>query len=150
MSNKIRVRMRLHWALQDVLEVEAAWRGIRLGTLVNQCLHEELAKARKAGLQNCLFEDTRECDRREGEMEASPDAFYLLPPLALRKQYIPTHARALDAKGQVSLFFEPDEEELLRQLVEKERLRDTETIFSYRYILVGLLLNSPVCEELRG
>lgn len=150
MADKIRLRMRLHWALQEVLEVEAAWQGIRLGTLVNRCLHEELAKVRQAGLENCLFEDTRECDSREGEIEKDPGSFYLLPPLELRKQYIPTHSRSLDAKGQVSIFLEPDEEQILRAMVEKERLRDTEYVFSYRYILVGLLLNSPVCEELRG
>lgn len=157
-TNKTRIRMRLQWQIKEILETEAAWRGVRFGTFVNQCIHTELEKVRAAGIDNCVFLDM---DSESGT-DSSGGETYEFPTLALRKMYLPTHtpggATTVESRlcgqrkgygSQISLFFEQWEIDLLDQLVKKENLRDTVTIFSYRYILVGLLLNSAACAELK-
>lgn len=151
-----RVRIRLHIDIQDAIDREAAWQGVKIGTLTNRIVREELAKIEAVGPDNCLICGSREYTQRAAEWQSRPAAFYLLPDFALRERYTPTNGRGIDSGAQVTLYLTPAQVGILHALAAREMLRGTwkrgadgaVEITSYRYVLVGLLLNHPLLAEL--
>lgn len=147
-SSKVRVRIRLHLMIQEVLEREAAWEGVRLGTLVNQILQKQFDEIQRVGISNCRFADA--------EPDVNTEEYYIIPSSDERRQYMPTNGRGQDAGAQVSLFMSAEQFDCLLYLAEQEMRQGTwrrgkdgnVEITSVRYIVVGLLLNSPQLKEL--
>ena len=147
-SSKLRVRIRLHLAIQEVLEREADWEGIRLGTLTNRILQNEFDEIQRVGIENCRFADS--------EPDAETEKYYIIPSSEERKQYMPTNSRGQESGAQVSLFMSEQQYEYLCTLTKQEMRQGTWkrdkdgniTVTSVRYIIVGLLLNSPQLKEL--
>ena len=153
---KERVRIRLHVDIEAAIQREAARQGIKLGTLTNRIVKEELGKIRSIGADCCLFPDAVNYERDRGERERRGEAVYTFPAFELRERYTPSNGRGINAGSQVTLCLEPEQIALLRQLAEKDRIRGTwktsedgEIVFvSYRFILVGLFLKNPLLQDL--
>ena len=134
---KYRLRIRLHRKIYDLLEMEALWQDSKIGTLANRILQEELAKLRQA--------------------EKHPESYYVLPSFDCREKYMPTHGRGLDTKGQVTLLVTAEQLQLIDALFDRESgcvrglysESQGQTVKSYRYQIVGLLLHNPLLQELQ-
>lgn len=152
--DKERIRIRLHVDLQEVIECEAAWRGIRVGTLANRILQEELEKLCSVNADHILIEGTPEYEDRVGEIEQNPKNYYLLPDFTLRERYTPNNGRGIDSGTQISLYITKAQHEALNRLAEQDQIRGTlklengkTVVVSYRYVLTGLFLNSAVMRK---
>ena len=66
---KERVRIRLHVDIEAAIQREAARQGIKLGTLTNRIVKEELGKIRSIGADCCLFPDAVNYERDREERE---------------------------------------------------------------------------------
>ena len=148
-EEKVKINLRVGIRIRDILEGEASFEDIRIGSLTNRLLQEELAKMQAVGADHCLMEDTNEY--RAALPEAGGGAgYYILPRLANIEKYISTR---LDNKNypQISLYFTPEQVELMQDLVRRQRIRSTldkGLVKSYRYVVVGMLLNHPLCRSL--
>ncbi len=151
-----RVRIRLYIDINEAIDREAAWQGVKIGTLTNRIVREELAKIEAVGLENCLFRGSLAYNARAAEIEKSPEKFYVIPSFDLRERYTPSNGRGIDVGSQVSLYLTDEQVGILHDLAAREMLRGTwkrgddgaVEVTSYRYILVGLLLNHPILAEL--
>lgn len=149
-EEKVKVNMRLGMRVREAVVTEAAGEGLRVGTMTNLILQEELAKMMKVGADNCVMADTKEYYEKVSAITASRDTFYILPPLKDIEAYIGT---SLDDKQypQVSLYFTNAQIELMQEIAKKQRIATTiesGRVKSYRYIVMGMLLNNPVCRSL--
>lgn len=104
----------------------------------------------KVGADNCVMADTKEYHEKVSAITASRDTFYIFPPLKDIEAYIGT---SLDDKQypQVSLYFTNAQIELMQEIAKKQRIATTiesGRVKSYRYIVMGMLLNNPVCRSL--
>ena len=153
---KERVRIRLHVDIEVAIQREATRQGIKLGTLTNRIIKEELGKIQHTGADGCLFPDAVHYERDRVERERKGKAVYTFPAFELRERYTPSNGRGINAGSQVTLCLEPEQIALLRQLAGKDRIRGTwkttdegETVIvSYRFILVGLFLKNPLLQDL--
>ena len=126
---KYRLRIRLHRKIYDLLEMEALWQDSKIGTLANRILQEE----------------------------KHPESYYVLPSFDCREKYMPTHGRGLDTKGQVTLLVTAEQLQLIDALFDRESgcvrglysESQGQTVKSYRYQIVGLLLHNPLLQELQ-
>ena len=144
---KYRLRIRLHRKIYDLLEMEALWQDSKIGTLANRILQEELAKLWQVGLDHCVCGDEDAASARRIEAEKHPESYYMLPSFDCREKYMPTHGRGLDTKGQVTLLVTADRESgCVRGLYSESQ---GQTVKSYRYQIVGLLLHNPLLQELQ-
>lgn len=154
---KYRLRIRLHRKIYDLLEMEALWQDSKIGTLANHILQEELAKLRQVGLDHCVCGDEDAASARRIEAEKHPERYYMLPSFDCREKYMPTHGRGLDTKGQVTLLVTAEQLQLIDALFDRESgcvrglysESQGQTVKSYRYQIVGLLLHNPLLQELQ-
>lgn len=149
-EEKVKVNMRLGMRVREAVEVEAAGEGLRIGTMTNLILQEELAKMMRVGADNCVMADTKEHHQKMSAINASRNDFYIFPQLNDIEAYIGT---SLDNKQypQVSLYFTNAQIELMQVIAKKQRIATTleaGRVKSYRYIVMGMLLNNPVCRSL--
>lgn len=148
---KQRIRIRLHYKIYDAIELEAAWQDSKVGTIANRILQEEFAQISRVGLAHCL------CADADAPADAEGEGYYVLPSLDCREKYMPTHGRGLETKGQVTLMVTDEQREILEQLFARESrlVRGVysesmgETVKSYRYQIVGMLLHNPLLRELQ-
>ena len=81
----------------------------------------------------------------------------MLPSFNCREKYMPTHGRGLDTKGQVTLLVTAEQLQLIDALFDRESgcvrglysESQGQTVKSYRYQIVGLLLHNPLLQELQ-
>ena len=136
---KYRLRIRLHRKIYDLLEMEALWQDSKIGTLANRILQEELAKLRQVGLDHCVCGDEDAASARRIEAEKHPESYYMLPT------------------GQVTLLGTAEQLQLIDALFDRESgcvrglysESQGQTVKSYRYQIVGLLLHNPLLQELQ-
>ena len=91
------------------------------------------------------------------EAEKHPESYYILPSFDCREKYMPTHGRGLDTKGQVTLLVTAEQLQLIDALFDRESgcvrglysESQGQTVKSYRYQIVGLLLHNPLLQELQ-
>ena len=122
-----------------------------------QKYQEELAKLRQAGLDHCVCGDEDAASARRIEAEKHPERYYMLPSFDCREKYMPTHGRGLDTKGQVTLLVTAEQLQLIDALFDRESgcvrglysESQGQTVKSYRYQIVGLLLHNPLLQELQ-
>ena len=120
-------------------------------------LQEELAKLRQVGLDHCVCGDEDAASARRIEAEKHPERYYMLPSFDCREKYMPTHGRGLDTKGQVTLLVTAEQLQLIDALFDRESgcvrglhsESQGQTVKSYRYQIVGLLLHNPLLQELQ-
>jgi len=118
---------------------------------------EELAKLRQVGLDHCVCGDEDAASARRIEAEKHPESYYMLPSFDCREKYMPTHGRGLDTKGQVTLLVTAEQLQLIDALFDRESgcvrglysESQGQTVKSYRYQIVGLLLHNPLLQELQ-
>ena len=154
---KQRLRIRLHHKIYEALELEAVWQDSRIGTQANRIMQEEFARL-QAVAPDCIL-----CGADEGDAEklraaaAHPEQYYVFPSLDCREKYMPTHGRGLDTKGQVTLLVTAEQLQLIDALFDRESgcvrglysESQGQTVKSYRYQIVGLLLHNPLLQELQ-
>ena len=120
-------------------------------------MQEELAKLRQVGLDHCVCGDEDAASARRIEAEEHPESYYMLPSFDCREKYMPTHGRGLDTKGQVTLLVTAEQLQLIDALFDRESgcvrglysESQGQTVKSYRYQIVGLLLHNPLLQELQ-
>ena len=103
----------------------------------------------------CGDEDAASARRIEAEKH--PESYYVLPSFDCREKYMPTHGRGLDTKGQVTLLVTAEQLQLIDALFDRESgcvrglhsESQGQTVKSYRYQIVGLLLHNPLLQELQ-
>ena len=142
--------MRLSLRLRNILECEAAVEDVRVGTVVNRLLQEEIDKMILVGADRCLMFGTREYRAAESDVKEYPALYYILPSEQTIQKYIGT--RLDDSKyPQMSLYFTEEQHELLQALVKKQRIPTTVQngmVKSFRYVIVGMLLNNRLFDRL--
>ena len=128
---KQRIVIRVHYSVRTILEREAIWKGTTVGGLANSIIRRELEQVARQGI----------------------DAYHLAP-MALRQRYLPTRAGLSSGTQQISLYLSDGEMDLVRTLVRREDIYGTyneETgDYTYRYVIIGLLLNGQAFGELWG
>lgn len=149
-EEKVKINIRVGIRIRDLLEGEAAFEDIRVGSLTNRLLQEELKKMALAGAPRCVMQDSKEYKEKLPDIEADRNSYYLFPKLSDIEKYISTR---LDNKNypQISLYFTSQQVELMTEVVQKQRIRSTIVdgrVKSYRYIIIGMLLNHPLCRKL--
>lgn len=151
-----RIRIRLYVDIDEAIDREAVWQGIKVGTLTNKIIQEELNKIEAVGLKNCLIQGTSDYNSKKEKIEKNPQQFYLIPAFTIRERYTPSNGRGIETGSQVSLYVTEEQLSIIRSLAKIEKIRGTWkydddgaiVVTSYRYILVGLLLNNPILSEL--
>lgn len=146
---KTRILIRFQPMIGDCLEYEAAFEGIRFGTLANRLLREELDKLENIGIENCFIKDTEEYENALPEIEQGRRV-YILPSQETISRYIPKkNARTINR--QVSFIIYEHDREVLEEIVRLQDIMGTMEygeVVSYRYAIHGLLLNNPVIQRL--
>ena len=146
---KTRILIRFQPMIGDCLEYEAAFEGIRFGTLANRLLREEMDKLENIGIENCFIKDTEEYENALPEIEQGRRV-YILPSQETISRYIPKkNARTINR--QVSFIIYEHDREVLEEIVRLQDIMGTMEygeVVSYRYAIHGLLLNNPVIQRL--
>lgn len=151
MDEKTKINLRVGLKIRDILEGEAAVEDVRIGTLANRVLREELEKVLAVGSNKCLIVDSKDYQALQPDIKENRNNYYLFPTIRTTSSFIATQ---LDDKNypQISFYFTSDEVEVMQELVRKQRIpytiRDDGSIKSYRYVVAGMLLNNPLFDEL--
>ena len=145
---KRRILIRFQPLIADCLEYQAAYLGIKVGTITNELIRDELKKIEAVGIKNCFVQDSEEYETVLSEIRKGREA-YILPSKDRIQRYLPDkNGRTLNR--QISIFLTENEAELLDQIVRLQDIMGTMKygeISSYRYAVHGLLLNSPVIKR---
>lgn len=150
-DEKTKINLRVGLKIRDIFEGEAAVEDVRIGTLANRVLREELEKVLSIGSNNCLIIGSRDYEKSQSKIQENRSNYYLFPTIKTTSSFIATQ---LDNKNypQISFYFTPKEIEVMQELVRKQRIpytiRDDGSIKSYRYVVAGMLLNNPLFDEL--
>ena len=78
-DEKVKINMRVGQRLREVLEGRAAVEDIRVGTLTNRLLQEELGKVLAVGAEHCVVEGEGEYEQHREEIAKSRDQYYIFP-----------------------------------------------------------------------
>lgn len=151
-EDKIKVNIRVGKLLKDLLEEEAAVEDLRIGTMANILVKEELEKAMAVGVQNCYTVDGKDYCVMKEPIDTYPEDFYVFPNQKKVDGFLRTKPSD-ENYPQISFYFTPEQMDVMEQLVKKQGVRYTVrngVVKSYRYIVVGLLLNHPLCKELNA
>ena len=149
-EEKVKINIRLGIRIRDVIDGEAAVEDVRIGTLANRLLQEELEKVMNVGLEHCVFCGSKEYKEKQIDIEASREEYYIFPATETTNKYIATQ---LDDKvyPQISFYFTPEQVETMTALVIKQRIPYTVRngkVKSYRFIIAGMLLNHSLLDSL--
>lgn len=148
-KSRVRVLIRFQPLISDCLEYEAAFEGIRVGTLANRLLQEELSKIEMVGARNCFVLDSEEYEDALAEIKQGRGV-YIIPTQETISGYLPAKmARTINR--QVTFWMTESQQELLNQIVRIQDIMgtlDNGKVASYRYAIHGLLLNNPVIQKL--
>ncbi len=137
--------------MRDVLDDEAAVEDVRISTLANRMCQEELQKVMDVGIDNCFITNSKEYRNIQESDSNTDDKYYLFPKVSETEKFISTQ---WDNKmyPQISFYFTLEQMEIMQQLVMKQRIPKTISngeVKSYRYVIVGMLLNHSVSRSLR-
>lgn len=151
-EDKVKINIRVGIRIRELLEGEAAFEDVRTGSLTNRLLQEELKKMVAVGATHCIMQDSKEYKEKILDIEADRSSYYILPRLNDVERYISTK---LDNKNypQISLYFTSQQVGLMKEIVQKQRIRSTVVdgkVKSYRYVIIGMLLNHPLCRKLEA
>ena len=141
-DEKVKINMRVGQRLREVLEGRAAVEDIRVGTLTNRLLQEELGKVLAVGAEHCVVEGEDEYEQHCEEIAQNRDQYYIFPSdAAVDDNMFP----------QISLYFTKEQHEVMNEIVLRRGAWKTVQngrVKSYRYVIVGMLLNNPACRKL--
>lgn len=150
-EKKVRVIIRPHKQIRACLEQEATYEGLRVATLANSILQEELQKIDSVGLENCVMQDSEKYKMLVRENKVR-DSYYIIPSRLMINSYVPLISpNAKESTKQVSFFVYPEQLEILKavtMLIKAKGSIKNGKISSYRFAVAALLLNNPVCKEL--
>ena len=149
-EKKIKVNLRVGLRIRELLDGEAAVEDVRIGTLANKILQDELGKIFAVGADHCFVMDSRDFVSLQNDISDSRSSYYIFPAKKEIDKYISTQ---LDNKmyPQISFYFSSEQIEIMQSLVIKQRIPKTirnGEVKSYRYVIAGMLLNHPLCAEL--
>lgn len=150
-ENKHRILIRFQPLVYDKLEYEAAFEGVKLGSIANRLLQEELSKIEEVGISNCFVLDTEDYEKALPEIRQGREV-YILPPQETIVKYLPDKI-GKTINRQVSFYLPKQKYELLTQIVRLQDIMGTmdgDRVSSFRYAVHGLLLNNPLVKKLEG
>ena len=141
--------IRLHPALFDVIDSEAAYRGEKAGTVANRILAEELERVEAVGIEHCVVRDSRRYNDIP-ESERVGEGWYVLPTKAEIAKHLPSRGIGSISK-QVSFYFSDKNLAVLEKIVRMQNIvktMDSEgEILTIRFAVVGLMLNNKLLSE---
>ena len=151
-EDKIKINIRVGKRLKELLEEEAAVEDLRIGTMANILVKEELDKVMAVGISHCYTVDGKDYRVMKEPFDTYPEDFYVFPQPKKVDSFLRTKPGDENCP-QISFYFTPEQMDVMKQLVKKQGVRYTVRngiVKSYRYIVVGLLLNHPLCKELNA
>ena len=101
-DEKVKINMRVGQRLREVLEGRAAVEDIRVGTLTNRLLQEELGKVLAVGAEHCVVEGEDEYEQHCEEIAQNRDQ-YFLPMLQLMTICPPKRTTPCSRKSRSTL-----------------------------------------------
>ena len=149
-DEKVKINMRVGQRLREVLEGRAAVEDIRVGTLTNRLLQEELGKVLAVGAEHCVVEGEDEYEQHREEIAKSRDQYYIFASDAAVDDNMSTKEDNT-VFPQISLYFTKEQHEVMNEIVLRRGAWKTVQnghVKSYRYVIVGMLLNNPACRKL--
>lgn len=149
-DEKVKINMRVGQRLREVLEGRAAVEDIRVGTLTNRLLQEELGKVLAVGAEHCVVEGEDENEQHCEEIAQNRDQYYIFPSDAAVDDNMSTKEDNT-VFPQISLYFTKEQHEVMNEIVLRRGAWKTVQngrVKSYRYVIVGMLLNNPACRKL--
>ena len=136
-NDKTRILVRFRPEISECFELQAIYEGLRVGTIANRVLREEIEKVRREGKGHIITRDSAEFEEYETAGEGS-DPVYVLPNAKEVIAYMPDQARKRGTKD--------DEIKALNEVVYAQDIRiamDCGEIVTYRFAILALLLNAP-------
>lgn len=149
-DEKVKINMRVGQRLREVLEGRAAVEDIRVGTLTNRLLQEELGKVLAVGAEHCVVAGEDEYEQHCEEIAKNRDQYYIFPSDAAVDDNMSTKEDNT-VFPQISLYFTKEQHEVMNEIVLRRGAWKTVQnghVKSYRYVIVGMLLNNPACRKL--
>lgn len=150
MMEKERILIRFRPEIYECFELEAAYQGLRVGTVANQLLISELNKAANAGQEHCVVFGSEEY---AAIPERERSSYYVLPESKKIIEYLPEQTGKRGAKPinkQVTFYLTEDQLETLKKIVQIQDIRkstDRGKIITYRFAVLGLLLNNKALDR---
>ena len=147
---KERVLIRFRPEIYECFELEAAYQGLRVGTVANQLLISELNKVANAGQEHCVVWGTEEY---AAIPEDKRSRYYVLPDSKTIIEYLPEQTGKRGAKPinkQITFYLTEDQFETLEKIVQIQDIRksmDRGKIVTYRFAVLGLLLNNEALDR---
>ena len=142
---KERVLIRFRPEIYECFELEAAYQGLRVGTIANQLLISELNKAASVKPEHCVVFGSIP--------EGKRSSYYVLPESKDIIEYLPEQTGKRGAKPinkQVTFYLMEDQLETLKKIVRIQDIRksmDHGQIVTYRFAVLGLLLNNEALDR---
>ena len=91
-NDKTRILVRFRPEISECFELQAIYEGLRVGTIANRVLREEIEKVRRAGKGHIITRDSAEFEEYETAGKGS-DPVYVLPNAKEVIAYMPDQAR---------------------------------------------------------
>lgn len=103
-DEKVKINMRVGQRLREVLEGRAAVEDIRVGTLTNRLLQEELGKVLAVGAEHCVVEGEDEYEQHREEIaKIGINIIFFLPMLQLMTICPPKRTTPCSRKSRSTL-----------------------------------------------
>ena len=124
---KERVLIRFRPEIYECFELEAAYQGLRVGTIANQLLISELNKAASVKPEHCVVFGSEDY---AAIPEGKRSSYYVLPESKDIIEYLPEQTGKRGAKP-----------------INKQVTMDHGQIVTYRFAVLGLLLNNEALDR---
>ena len=147
---KERILIRFRPEIYECFELEAAYQGLRVGTIANQLLISELNKAASVKPEHCVVFGSEDY---AAIPEGKRSSYYVLPESKDIIEYLPEQTGKRGAKPinkQVTFYLMEDQLETLKKIVRIQDIRksmDHGQIVTYRFAVLGLLLNNEALDR---
>ena len=145
METKERVLIRFRPEIYECFELEAAYEGLRVGTIANRLLISEIKKVARVGKGHCVVSGSEE---DMAIPEGKKQEYYVLPASRDVIEYLPEQTGKRGGKPinkQVTFYLTEEQLEILKAVVRIQDIRksmDCGEIVTYRFAVLGLLLNN--------
>jgi hypothetical protein len=145
MEKKERVLIRFRPEIYECFELEAAYEGLRVGTIANRLLISEIKKVARVGKGHCVVSGSEE---DMAIPEGKKQDYYVLPASRDVIEYLPEQTGKRGGKPinkQVTFYLTEEQLEILKAVVRIQDIRksmDCGEIVTYRFAVLGLLLNN--------
>lgn len=129
--------------------MEAAYQGLRVGTIANQLLISELNKAASVEPEHCVVFGSEDY---AAIPEGKRSSYYVLPESKDIIEYLPEQTGKRGAKPinkQVTFYLMEDQLETLKNCPDSgySQSMDHGQIVTYRFAVLGLLLNNEALDR---